>query len=96
MLNITSLGAINLRSDQNFPRYAEEYKSKYLQYDCEKHLQLGMMRAFFSSLDKSIPRKIYEKETSRPQCLKLFDVVIRLDDAREGWALRHSNCEEIF
>jgi len=46
LLDVTSLGAIKWRSDQNLSRYVEEYKSKYLQFDCEKNPQLGMMGRF--------------------------------------------------
>ena len=54
LLNVTSLGVMKWRSDQNLSRYAKEYKSKYLYYDCLKNPQLGMMGAFLASLDESI------------------------------------------
>jgi hypothetical protein len=71
------------RSDQNLSRYAEEYKSKYLQFDCEKNPQLGMMGAFLASLDETVRRKVWERENLPTTMLELLDVVIRLGDARE-------------
>jgi hypothetical protein len=78
-----SLGAMKWRSDQNLSRYAEEYKSKYLQFDCEKNPQLGMIEAFLASLDETVRRKVWERENLPTTMLELFDVVIRLGDARE-------------
>ena len=64
-------------------RYAEEYKSKYLQYDCEKNLQLSMMGAFLASLDESIRCKVWERENLPTTMLELLNVVIWLGNARE-------------
>lgn len=71
------------RSDQNLLRYAEEYKAKYLQYDCEKNPQLGMMGVFLASLDESIRCKVWERENLSSTMMELFDIVIRLGDVRE-------------
>lgn len=42
-----------------------------------------MMRAFLASLDKSIRRKVWERENLPTTMLELLDVVIQLSDARE-------------
>jgi hypothetical protein len=71
------------RNDQNLSRYAEEYKAKYLQLDCEKNPQLGMMGLFLASLNENICLKLWERENLPTSMMKLLDVVIRLGDARE-------------
>ena len=58
LLDVTALGAMKWRNDLNLSRYAEEYKAKYLQFDFEKDLQLGMMGTFVASLDESIRCKV--------------------------------------
>lgn len=42
----------------NLSRYAKEYKSKYLQYDCKNNPQLGMIDTILASLDESIRREV--------------------------------------
>ena len=83
LLDVTALGAIKRRSEQNLSRYAEEYKAKFLQLDCEKNPGLGMMGSFLASLDENIRRKVWERERLPTMMLELLDVVIRLGDARE-------------
>ena len=83
LLDVTALGAMKWRSYKNLSRYAEEYKAKYLQLDCEKNPQLGMMGSFLASLDENIRRKVWERENLPTTMMELLDVVIRLDDARE-------------
>ena len=70
------------RSDQNLSRYAEEYKAKHLQLDCEKNPQLGMIGSFLASLDDNIRRKVWERENLPTTMIKLLEVVIRLGDAK--------------
>lgn len=70
-------------NDQNLSRYAEEYKAKYLQLDCENNLQLGMMGSFLASLDENIRRKVWERKNLPTSMIKLLDVVIRLRDAKD-------------
>ena len=55
------LDAMKWRNDQNLLRYAEEYKAKYLQLDCENNPHLGMMGSFLASLDENIRRKVWER-----------------------------------
>lgn len=83
LLDVTALGAMKWRSEQNLSRYAEEYKAKFLQLDCEKNPGLGMMGSFLASLDENIRRKVWERERLPTTMLELLDVVIRLGDARE-------------
>ena len=70
-------------SDQNLSRYAEEYKAKYLQLDCENNLQLGMMGSFLASLDENIRRKVWERENLPATMIELLDLVIHLGDAKD-------------
>ena len=63
-------------SEQNLFRYAEEYKAKFLQFDCEKNPGLGMMGSFLTSLDENIRRKVWERQRLPTTMLELFDVVI--------------------
>lgn len=80
---MTSLGATRWRGNQNLSQYAEEYKSKYLQYNCEENPQLGMMAAFLASLDVSIMRKVWKRKNLFTTMLELLDIVIILGDGRE-------------
>lgn len=82
LLDVSNLGAMKWKGD-NLARYPEEYKSKYLQYKCEENPGLGMMGAFLASLDETIRRKVWEREKLPETMMELFDVVIRLGDARE-------------
>lgn len=68
------------KSEQNFSSYAKEYKSKYLQYNCEKNLQLDMKGAFFASLDETISFKMCEWENLPMTMIRLLDNVICLDN----------------
>lgn len=52
------------------------FKSKYLQFNCEKNLQLGIIGTFIASLDVSIRRKVWERESLPTKMIKLLDVVI--------------------
>ena len=83
LFDVTALGAMKWRSEQNLSRYAEEYKAKFLQFDCGKNPNLGMMGSFQASLDENICRKVWERERLPTTKLELLDVVIRLCDARK-------------
>ena len=83
LLDVTFLGAMKWRSHQTLLQYAKEYKSKYIQFNCEKNPQLGMTGTFLASLEESIRRKVWELESLPTTTIKLLDVVIRLGDARE-------------
>ena len=83
LLDVTALGAMKWRNEQNLSRYAEEYKAKYLQLNCENNPQLGMMGSFLASLDENIRRKVWKMENLPAAMMELLDLVIHLGDARE-------------
>jgi hypothetical protein len=83
LLDVLSLGAMRWRFDQNLLRYAQEYKSRYLQYGCKKNPQLGLMGAILATLNKNVCRKVWEREALPPTILELLDLVIRLGDVCE-------------
>ena len=96
LLDVMTLDAMKWRNNQNLSRYVEEYKAKYLQYDCEKNPQLDMMEAFLASLYESIRRKVWEKENLPTTMMELLDVVIRLSDAREVGCPNMPNGKRLF
>lgn len=54
LLDVPSLDTMKWRPKQNLSMYVEEYKSKYLQYDCGKNPQLRIMGAFLVRLVETI------------------------------------------
>lgn len=83
LLDVTALGAMKWRNDQNLSCYAEDYKAKYLQLDCEKNPQLGLMGSFLTGLDENIRRKVWERETLHTTMMELLNLVNWLGDAQE-------------
>ena len=74
LLDVTSLGTMKWMNDQNLSRYAEDYKCKYLRFDYENSPRLGMMGMFFASLDESIWRKVWKRESLPTTMMKLLNV----------------------
>ena len=83
LLKVTALGVMKWRNEQNLSRYAEEYKAKYLQLDCEKNPQLKMMGSFLATLNENIRRKVWERKNLSATIMKLLDLVIHLGKVRE-------------
>ena len=61
-------------NDQNLSRYDEAYNCKYLRFDYENSPRLGMMGMFLASLDESIRRKVWKRESLPTTMMELLNV----------------------